>query len=313
MVIGFTQDFSFGKNNMTKAALKIEEDVALAQRYLDPTNDIAFKKVFATEEHKPFLLSFLNAILRLQEDDWITEVSLLPQEESPLIDGGRRVIFDVKCKDKHDREFIVEMQNRNVPEFVKRSQYYVSHCYVSQIGQGIPYFQLKPVVLIAISNFKLFTDDDDPISYHQTLNVKTHNNHLQDLEYVFVELPKFKKDVQSLESIEDQWLYFLKHAAELDAVPQSVITKEIIEAFSSLEQFNWSAEEYDAYVCANISLTDEYIARQRKFEEGREEGREEGIKQIAINLLKQGQTIAFTAKATGLSEEEVEKLAEELE
>ena len=255
---------------MTQTSLKIQENKEMAQRYLDPTNDISFKKVFATEDNKPSLISFLNAILRLKQEDWIKEVSLLPQEESPLIDGGKRVVFDVKCKDEKGHEFIVEMQNRKVPEFIKRSQYYVSHCYVSQIGKGISYFELKPVVLIALSNFDLFTDDEDPISYHQTLNIKTHNNHLKDLEYVFVELPKFTKSAKELQSIEDQWLYFLKHADDLKEIPQSIVSKEIIKAFNTLEQFNWNTEEYDAYVRSNIGLTDEYTAINRQHEKREE-------------------------------------------
>ena len=316
---------------MNNASVKIKEDKAVAQRYLDPTNDIAFKKVFATEEHKPSLISFLNAILRLEEENWIKDVALLPQEESPLIDGGRRVVFDVKCTDKKNREFIVEMQNRKVPEFVKRSQYYVSHCYVSQIGKGTPYFKLKPVVLIAISNFELFTDDEDPISYHQTLNIKTQNNHLKDLEYVFVELPKFMKDAKDLSSVEDQWLYFLKHAGDIDTIPQSVVSQEIKESFRTLEQFNWNAEEYDAYICSNISLTDEYTALKQAKDEGKAEGKAEGIeegekrgkaegieegekrvRQIALALLQQGQDPAFVSKATGLSEANIEKMHQTL-
>ena len=81
---------------MTQTSLKTQETKEVVQRYLDPTNDVSFKKVFATEGHKPSLISFLNAILRLQKEDWIKEVDFLPQEEAPLIDGGKKVSFKIE-------------------------------------------------------------------------------------------------------------------------------------------------------------------------------------------------------------------------
>ena len=284
----------------------------MTKRFLDPTNDIAFKKIFGTEEQKPSLISFLNAVLRLKKENYITHVSLMPQEESPRIGGGRRVIFDVKCRDQQGHEFIVEMQNRKVPDFIKRSQYYVSHCYVSQIGEGTQYFELKPVVLIAVSNFELFNDDKDPISYHRILNEKSHKNHLKDLSYVFVELPKFEKSENSLTSIEDKWLYLLKHAAEDTHVPQSIVEQEIVDAYNTLERFNWGTVEYDAYVQSDIAITDEYRRQEKKYEAGLKEGKEEGLKEgkreTARELLKAQQDIDFISKITGLSQQEIRDL-----
>ena len=294
---------------MTQADLKIKEKKEIAQRFLDPTNDVAFKKIFATEEHKPSLISFLNAILRLKKEDWIKEVSLLPQEESPLIDGGRRVVFDVRCRDKKGHEFIVEMQNRKVPDFIKRSQYYVSHCYVSQIGKGTPYFELRPVVLVALSNFELFSTSKDPISYHRILDEKTQENHLKDLSYVFVELPKFTKKEEDLITIEDKWLYLLKHAAEDIDVPQTIVEQEIVDAYKTLERFNWSTNDYDAYIRSSITITDEYRRQETRYEEGVEKGRVDGKRsekiEMAQKMLEKGMGIATISEISGLTEKEI--------
>lgn len=296
------------------SAKRINED--MAARYLDPTNDIAFKKVFGTEEHKPLLISFLNSILRLKPQEFIESLDFLPQEESPMLENGKRVIFDIKCRDKMGREFIVEMQNQKIPEFVKRSQYYTSHTYVSQIGKGTEYFNLKPVVLVAISNFELFNDDDDPISFHQTLNIKTQQNHLKDLSYVFVELHKFKKSQEEVSSLEEQWLFFLKHAHDIAEIPKSTVSKEIVAAYNSLEQFAWNEAEYDAYVRASISLTDDFRAKEARYKEGREKGREEGRaeekKVTALKMLEQGLSIDSIIGITGLSETAINKLQKTL-
>lgn len=62
-------------------------------RYLDPTNDVAFKKLFGLEEHKPLLISFLNSILNLQNKRKITHVELLTREQAPHIAGGKTSIL----------------------------------------------------------------------------------------------------------------------------------------------------------------------------------------------------------------------------
>lgn len=59
-------------------------------RYLDPTNDVAFKKLFGAKEHEPLLISFLNAILDLKEKRSIKQIELLPQEQAPQVMGGRQ-------------------------------------------------------------------------------------------------------------------------------------------------------------------------------------------------------------------------------
>jgi len=48
-------------------------------RYLDPKNDLVFKKIFG--EHLLLLKDFLNALLLLPEDGQIIELSYLPAEQ----------------------------------------------------------------------------------------------------------------------------------------------------------------------------------------------------------------------------------------
>ena len=286
------------------------------QRFLNPTNDVAFKKVFGREEHKNILISFLNSILRLEEKEWIQDIEFLKSEQVPIIDGGRRVIFDVKCRDLKGNEFIVEMQNRNVPDFAKRMQYYAAHSYVSQIGKGSSYVELKPIILVAVSNFTLFDSNTDPISFHKTLETTTYENHMGDLSYVFVELPKFKKEEDEIKTIEDQWLFYFKNAETAEDIPESVVAQEVREAYETLEQFKWDTHEYDHYVKANMVITEEQRGKEVKFQEGLKKGKAEGIKeggdqmaqQIALSLLRQNIALEIVEQSTGLSVEELQTL-----
>ena len=277
-------------------------------RYLDPTNDVSFRKLFGTEEHKPLLISFLNSILNLEGDRRIKKVELLPKDQAPLIKETKASILDVKCTDERNIQYIVEMQNKKVPGFVKRTQFYVSHSYVTQLPSGSEYFSLKPVVFLVLANHNLFPDKEKAISYHKTLDVETLEHDLKDLSYVFIELPKFNKKEEESETIQDKWLFFFKNWRATKEVPTKVGEQELIEAYRSMEEYNWNPEERDAYVKANIALTDEFDARQKEREEGREEGEKNKSLEIARTLLKQELAVKQISEATGLSEKELKQL-----
>ncbi|PKB98082.1 hypothetical protein RhiirA5_384204 [Rhizophagus irregularis] len=120
------------------------------RRFVDPKNDIAFNKLFTAEQNKPLLLSFLNSILRRKGYDIIKEVELLPQE-LPI-----RSILDVSCRDRSGRRYIVETQNKNLRSYIPRLEYYASRVYSDQLPHHAPYDDLRPVILVAVSNYKVF-------------------------------------------------------------------------------------------------------------------------------------------------------------
>ena len=77
-------------------------------RYLDPKADLTFKKIFG--EHKDLLISLLNALLPLADDEQIESVEYLSPELVPETYVGKNSIVDVRCRDVKGRQFIVEMQ-----------------------------------------------------------------------------------------------------------------------------------------------------------------------------------------------------------
>jgi len=287
-------------------------------RYLDPTNDVSFRKLFGTEEHKYLLISFLNSILDLKEERKIKQVELLPKDQAPLIKETKASILDVKCTDERNIQYIVEMQNKKVPGFIKRTQFYVAHSYVTQLPSGSKYFELTPVIFLVLANHILFPNKEKAVSYHKTLDVETLEHDLKDLSYVFIELPKFSKKENELKTVQDKWLYFFKNWDETNEVPSNVEEIELIEAYRSMEEYNWNRLERDEYVKTNIALTDQYDARRQEREEGRQEGRKEGHKEgehekaenIAVRMIKRGRPIEEIVEDTGLNEVEVKLLSE---
>lgn len=277
-------------------------------RYFDPTNDIAFKKLFGTEEHKPLLISFLNAILSLKGPLQIQKVEFISKDQIPVNKDSKSTILDLKCTDQKGSQYIVEMQNRRVPAFVKRTQFYVAHGYVSQANKGTDYRKLKPIILLAIANHELFPDKEGVISYHKTLDTETLDHDLKDMSYVFIELPKFSKTEDQLITLKDKWLYFFRNWENDADVPSTIQEEEIIEAYHAMEKYNWDKDEQEAYLKANIALIDEYDARRVERLEGRKEGIKEGKILIAKKLLKEALTISQVAEITDLSEDDISSL-----
>ena len=96
------------------------------------------------------------------------------------------------------------MQSRRLPSLIKRLQYYGAHAYTGQLKSGMDYGSLLPVVVVTVLKNTLFYKNIDVISCHRILEDKTHEHHLQDLSYVFIELGKFKKGEKELKSFEDE-------------------------------------------------------------------------------------------------------------
>ena len=278
----------------------------MTTRYLDPGNDIAFKKLFNKEDHKSLLISYLNAILELEGRRKIKSIEFLPQEQIPLNKESKTSILDVRCTDERNYQYIVEMQNKKVPEFVKRIQYYTAHNYVSQAKKGSNHLELKPVILLATLKHEIFPDKEKYISYHKTLDIHTYENDLEDLSYVFVELPKFLKEESELETIQDKWIYFFKNWNKTKEIPSQINEPELIEAYKIMEEYNWSREEIDAYIKTNLAFTEEQEARRKEREEGREEGEKAKALEIAKTLLQNEMSPIQVAEMTKLSLEEVQ-------
>ncbi len=215
--------------------------------FADPRSDIAFKKIFGSQQRSHILISFLNATLGFCGDRAIASLQILNPYQAPDIKGLKESILDVKAKDVSGREFIVEMQLERDAAFSKRAVYYSAKSYSQQLGKGQFYDGLQPVYFLGILNFSVF-EGDNPLSRHLILNDETRLQEIKELEFNFIELPKFLKKEDQLSSVVDKWIYFLKHAVELETVPQSLSSEPAIrEALEIADQHNWSNAEVDAY------------------------------------------------------------------
>ena len=280
--------------------------------FADPKSDIAFKKVFGNENKKEILICFLNAILDLQGDRTIVDLTILNPYQAPKISLLKETNLDVRAKTRAGVTFIVEMQVEKQDYFAKRALYYAAKAYVSQIQKAESYPKLNQVIFIGILDFTLF-ETREYLSKHLILDAKTSKQEIKDLELNFIELPKFQKQENQLGTVVEKWTYFFKHAGDLTVIPESLSAPhEIVEAFEILQQHNWTQDELDIYDYWQMKEAGHRdaleTAKRDGHQEGRQEGRQEGLKETAKRMLQDNIPIEDIVKWTGLSREDLEKL-----
>jgi len=178
-----------------------------------------FRKIFGNEKKTKIIISFLNAILKLEGENRIKGVSIVNPFQLPRIAGEKASIIDVRAIDLKNRQFVIEMQIAETNGFDKRVQYYSCRDYSMQIDRGEDYPKLKPTYFIGILDFDYF-ESESYLSHHIILNNETYEHKLKDIQFTFVELEKFTKEVHELETLIEKWVFFLKKADELNIVGQ---------------------------------------------------------------------------------------------
>lgn len=279
-------------------------------KFVDVTNDIAFRKIFGNENKKISLISFLNAVIILPDNVKITDVTILNPYQLPKLSGGKITIVDVKATDQNKNTFIVEMQIPELDQFDKRILYYTSQSYVDQIISGDDYHKLNPAYFIGILEFKI-SKNPNYLNRHRVLDVETGENIIRDMEFNFIELPKFNLELSELKTNIEQWVYFLKNAKNLEVIPAN-IDEGLKEAYTEADKHNWTKEELNEYNKILIKKRDDIgkleFAVKKAVEKAVKIAEKKGAKKIAKKLKENGVNIKIIIKSTGLSKEEIEKL-----
>ncbi len=200
--------------------------------------------------------------------------------------------------------------------FDKRALYYTSKAYISQIERGDNYPRLNQVIFIGIMDFSIF-EGADYLSKHLIMDQKTLQQTIKDFEFNFIELSKFHKQSDELESPVDKWVFFFKHAGNINIVPKPLSeTPEIVEAFQVAEQYNWTEEELAVYDYWEMKEAARKDAMETAVREATEQGIQQGIQQgqhkekvrVAQNLPALGVEVETIIEATQLSREVIEQL-----
>lgn len=283
-------------------------------RYLDPKNDLTFKKIFG--EHPHLLKSFLNGVLPFEtEEEEIESLEYLSAEQVPDNPVFKNSLVDVKCKDKKGRQFIVEMQMLWTENFKSRVVFNASKAYVRQLEKGGEYEALQPVYALSIVNEIFMPTMETYYHHYKIAHVENTEERIEGLEFIFIELPKFKADTIPLKRMGILWLRFLKEIKDQsENVPiEFTEEKDINEALTYLKESSFSNSELESYDKYWDIISTEKTRRSDSIKMGIEIGREQqNIKNIKKAISRAKLTLEEIAEDFEVSLEVVQQIKNEM-
>lgn len=285
--------------------------------YIDPRTDFGFKYLFGTPMNKDLLIGFLNAIFH--GTHIIKDLTYLNSEQLGIRKEDRRAIFDVYCEAENGERFIVEMQNVFQQFFKDRSVYYSTFPIREQAQRGEWNYCLEAVYTVGILNFVFDEDKNSKDYYHhevKLMDVNTKKIFYDKLTFIYLELPKFTKTEDELETIFEKWVYVLKNLSRLlerPAALQERVFNRLFEAASIARFTPTQLQEYEDSVKAyrdivNAVNTARIEGRQEGLEEGLAKGERKKQIEIARQMMSDGMPLEVILKYTGLSEKDLNQL-----
>lgn len=273
------------------------------EKYINLFTDFGFKKIFGTEVNKDLLIDFLNVLLRDKEH--IKTLTYLKNEHLGQAQEDRKAVFDLYCENDQGEKFIIELQKVEQDFFKDRSIYYSTFALQEQAVRGKSWqYELKGVYTIGILDFNFDEDVNRFQSYIKLVDIDTHKVFYDKLTFVYLEMPKFIKTEDELETHFDKWLYVIRNLHQLDQIPTKIQEKIFKRLFEQAEIAKYNEKERFAYQESKKHYLDLKNALDTSFRKGKEERELE----IAINLKKLGVSLENIIIATGLAKEEIEKL-----
>lgn len=300
---------------------------------INPLCDFGFKRIFGTEENKDVLVSFLNCILSDQVGE-IKTIEFLNTELIGNMPSERHLVYDIYCTNNEGDSFIIEMQRGKQNHFSNRIISYIARAISHSLKRGDRLYEFPNIYSLNLLDFNAHEFENSD-RFFWNINLKDDDNKIfsRKITITFIELRKFAAQVKEVpkEDEKQQWLYLLKNMQSIqrDSLPSSnpifdrVFNMCNYANFSNMEKeaYRKSVLEYedvqDAVACAREDgMTEGYKqgvekGREEGISKGIEQGIEKGILQVACQMLSMGVDVSTIAKATGLSETELEEVKNE--
>ncbi len=296
-----------------------------SEKYINPFTDFGFKRLFGTDFNKELLIDFLNQVLEGRE--LIQDLTYLNPENLGKTEADRKAVFDLYCENERGEKFIIELQNVRQEFFKDRSIFYGTFPLQQQAPKGKNWdYSLKAVYTIGILNFS-FPDQPGLERYRrevQLVDTQTHQVFYDRLTFIYLEMPRFRKEEPELETPFDKWMFVLKNLPRLQERPRRLQERVFERLFREAEIAKLNREDMNAYEQSLKIYRDNKNALDYMKKEGREEGRQEGrakgraegkaegkieaLLAVAKGMKEQGIDLNAILKITGLTKEQIDQL-----
>jgi predicted transposase/invertase (TIGR01784 family) len=213
-------------------------------RFINPKIDLAFKKIFGGNESKDILINFLNAIL-YEARPVIEDLEIINSQTGNPACGAKDAYLEIKARLNNDRIALIEIQIINVSSLEKRVLDNSEKTYSLQLTPEERYQKLKQVISLKIADFEMFANQTEVISRFVFKDKGQQFDYPDtEIELIFVEMPKFRKQLAELETTADKWIYFLKNVSSLETAPEKLsAVPEIRKALKLASENNFTQQE----------------------------------------------------------------------
>ncbi|MGB3851356.1 MAG: Rpn family recombination-promoting nuclease/putative transposase [Tunicatimonas sp.] len=296
-------------------------------RYINLFTDFAFKKLFGEEPNKDLLIAFLNELLR--DEEQISDLNYLKNERLGKHEGERKAVFDLYCTNERGEKIIVEVQRVKQEYFKDRSVYYSSFAIQEQAAKGKDWkYQLKAVYTIAIMDFEFDSANQEKLEHRiKLMDTETKQVFYHKLTFIYLEIPKFTKQLSELTSNYEKWLFAFKNLHRLRERPKELEEGVFKRLFEVAEIASMNERERSVYEDSLKDYWDLKSAIETYFADGRAEGRAQGKAEgraegraegkmeekigTAKKALERGLEVSLVQELTGLPLATIQQLAED--
>lgn len=174
--------------------------------------DFAFKQLFGSRGNEQILMKFLNVILAYSLSSPIQTLKIEDPHLHREYENDKLSILDVLATLDDNTQISIEIQLNDQHHFLKRSLYYWSRLYASQIQKGGSYDSLRKT--INILNFPVFPEYEIFHTTGKLWDIQLQKLILDDLELHVIEITKLmaqwkEEQVNPREDSFVRWLLLL--------------------------------------------------------------------------------------------------------
>ena len=278
---------------------------------LSPKLDVVFQALFGEVGNESITKGFLETILERKIDS--IDLSRNPILRREFKDEKLGVL-DIIAKLDENEICNIELQIVDKKNIIERILYYWSRLYSRQIKSGEDYKILQKAIVILITDFKL--ENLEELDYHSRWKIMEDKQGkkiilTQKLEIDIIELPKIIGKEKEQDNLLD-WLYFLENPKSERVTEKMKENENLKEAVKKLDNLSEDERMQRIADLRQKAIMDEKAIYEKGLEVGIEKGIMEGSRKEKIEIAKKMLELKIDketiAEATGLTEQEIEKI-----
>jgi predicted transposase/invertase (TIGR01784 family) len=266
--------------------------------YLSPGADFIFRYLFTMSV---VLTSFVNSVIELYNDRSNEIISIDPNIYREIKDG-RAFILDVKGRDEKARHFNVESQRYDDGTCDKRFLVYWAGTHARQLVKNQSCGETQKTISILLLWYDDGSKNDNYLGIYRINGREGDQRRFEDFEIYVINLSKFNKTIDELETLLDVWLYFLvkmpNHKVNKDfpeifqRYPEVIFASQTLKSISlntlsRVEHDSWLnySMDFEKRVQKAAEERGEIRGETRGIAIGEKKGRQEGLLHGLLNLI----------------------------